>query len=67
MQERLTLILSTLERKALQEAAQADMRDLRGQARFIIREGLQMRGLLQDGQTSEPKSMGAVGINGAES
>jgi hypothetical protein len=46
METRLTILLDTEERKALYQAAQADLRPLRDQARWLIRQGLAQRGLL---------------------
>jgi hypothetical protein len=46
METRLTILLDTEERKALSQAAQTDLRPLRDQARWLIRQGLAQRGLL---------------------
>ena len=46
MESRLTVLLDTEERKALYQAAQIDLRPLRDQARWLIRQGLAQRGLL---------------------
>jgi hypothetical protein len=47
MQSRLTVILSDNERKALQTAAERELRPLRDQARYLLREALEKRGLLK--------------------
>jgi hypothetical protein len=46
METRLTILLDTEERKALYLAAQIDVRPLRDEARWLIRQGLAQRGLL---------------------
>lgn len=46
MLERITIQFSTEERKALEVAAMADLRTIHEQARFLIRLGLELRGLL---------------------
>jgi hypothetical protein len=46
METRLTILLDTEERKALYLAAQIDLRPLRDEARWLIRQGLAQRGLL---------------------
>jgi len=57
MVERLTLHLTTEERKALQIAAEAEVRDIREQARFFVRLELERRGLLAP-QEAEQKIIG---------
>jgi hypothetical protein len=47
MLERLTINLSRNEKQALETIATAEMRNLREQARFILRQELEKRGLLQ--------------------
>lgn len=55
MLERMTLNLSTQERMALEAMAAVEMRNIREQARFIIREELTRRGLLiEDAPTIQP-------------
>lgn len=46
MLQRLTIHLSPLEQQALQAVAARELRDLSGQARFILRQELERRGLL---------------------
>jgi hypothetical protein len=46
MNTRLTVPLDQAEREALHKAAQAEMRPLREQARWLIRQELERRGLL---------------------
>ena len=53
MQSRLTVILSENERRALQSVAERELRPLRDQARYILREVLTQRGLLNGGRVAE--------------
>ncbi len=46
MLERLTINLSQLERQALEKIATVELRDLRDQARFILRQEFERRGFL---------------------
>ena len=56
MNTRLTVPLDLSEREALYAAAKTDMRPLRDQARWLIRQGLELSGYLpaSDGQKGEP-------------
>ena len=56
MLERLSFRLTTEERKALQEAAETEMRDPRDQVRFILQAELTRRGLLFKSD-NDPKSI----------
>jgi hypothetical protein len=47
MHTRITVSLDQAERRALYNAAHADVRPLRDQARWLIRQGLAQRGLLK--------------------
>ena len=56
MLERLSIRLTTQERLALQKAADAEMRDMRDQIRFILCLELTRRGLLLPSENlSEPE------------
>ena len=57
MDSRLTVILSDKEREALQAMAQSQLRPLRDQARYLLREGLIERGLLEQPEP-EPRAGG---------
>jgi len=46
MLQRLTISLSRLEQQALETIAAIELRDMRDQARFILRQELERRGLL---------------------
>ena len=48
MLQRLTINLSAPEQQALEKIAATELRDLREQARFILRQELTRRGLLSD-------------------
>lgn len=47
MLTRLTVVLSEQERKALEAAASQEMRGMRDQARFFLRQALERSGLLR--------------------
>jgi len=53
MLERITLNLSSNEKQALQIIAEMEMRGLRDQARYIIRDELERRGLLVENANHE--------------
>ncbi len=50
MLKKITVILSDQEKVALQAAAEREMRGVRDQARFVIRQELERRGLLKPDQ-----------------
>jgi len=47
MLQRLTINISDLEQEALEKVAAIEIRDIREQARFMLRQCLEQRGLLQ--------------------
>jgi hypothetical protein len=49
MHSRLTLIISDAEREALQTMGQRELRSVRDQALYLLREALKQRGFLCDG------------------
>lgn len=59
MLERLTINLTSQERKALQIIADSEMRDIRDQIRFLLRNELESRGLLtldhSNNENDDPK------------
>jgi len=52
MQTRLTVSLESTEREALYRAAQADMRSLRDQARWLLKQALVEYGHLESEESS---------------
>jgi K+-sensing histidine kinase KdpD len=48
MLERITINLTGLERQALEAVARAELRNIREQARFTLRQELERRGLLKN-------------------
>jgi hypothetical protein len=59
MFERLTINLTSQEREAIELIANSEMRDLRHQIRYVLRQELESRGLLpsdKDQIISDPKN-----------
>jgi hypothetical protein len=65
MLERLTINLSENEKQALEIIATSEMRNLREQARFILRQEFERRGLLKSDPTSN-KSRGQKKERGSD-
>lgn len=57
---RIYLVLESEERRALGKLAQAEMRDVRDQARFIVCQELKRRGLIEPDKQPEPARQGAT-------
>jgi hypothetical protein len=56
MMERFTIKITSQEREALQKLAEIELRDFREQARMIIKETLERRGLLGSMSTQNNES-----------
>ena len=54
MLQRLTINLSKPEQEALERIAAIEIRDMRDQARFILRQELERRGFLQEDPQTNP-------------
>lgn len=61
MLERMTIYLSTPERLALEALASSDMRNVREEIRFLVRDALEVRGLIRrDDQREIPEASGQI-------
>ncbi len=57
MLTRLTIVLEETERAAIEELAQQELRGLKDQIRFVLREVMQQRGLLLPTQEKQAKGI----------
>jgi hypothetical protein len=57
MLTRLTIVLDQDERAAIEVLALQEMRGLRDQIRFVLREAVQQRGLLLPGQVKQGREL----------